>query len=89
MSDSFGDEEPMMEDSEDYAYGDGSDYGGSDDGMGGYDYGAAGGGSPIAHLRKVNRNICKPVLVILCCLVDYYQKYTSKTKCVQANECAH
>jgi hypothetical protein len=46
-------EEPMMEDSEGYDYGDGSDYGGSDDGMGGYDYGDAGGSSPIAHLRKV------------------------------------
>lgn len=42
-----------MEDSGDYDYGDGSDYGGSDDGMGGYDYGVAGGSSPIAHLRKV------------------------------------
>jgi hypothetical protein len=51
MSDKFSDEEPMMEDSEGYDYGDGSDYGGSDDGMGSYDYGD--GSSPIAHLRKV------------------------------------
>jgi len=53
MSDNFSEEEPMLEDSEDYDYGDGSDYVGSDDGMGGYDYGDAGGSSPIAQLRKV------------------------------------
>jgi hypothetical protein len=53
MSDNFSEEEPMLEDSGDYDYGDGSDYIGSDDGMEGYDYGDAGGSSPIAHLRKV------------------------------------
>lgn len=53
MSDNFSDDEPMLEDSEEYDYGDGSEYAGSDDGMGSYDYGDAGGSSPIAHLRKV------------------------------------
>lgn len=52
-SDFSGEEEPMMEDSEEFVYHSESDYGGSDDGVGGYDYGVAGGSSPVEHLRKV------------------------------------
>ena len=43
----------MVEDSEGYGY-DGSDYGGSEGGMEGYDYDEPISSSPVAHLRKVS-----------------------------------
>ena len=61
MSESdFGEEEPMVEGSEEeFLYDDGSDYGGSEDGIGGYDYGEVGGSSPVQHLRKVRMSTCQ------------------------------